>query len=689
MTKNDDNSVVTQIQYRMVEKLTEMNRKLADEIETRKQSEKELKISEKKYRQIIEETSEVICVLDKKGFFTYVNQIALNLTGLTEKEILGKHFTALIRSDYKKKALEFYTDAIANKIISTYWEFPLDTGSDEEIWIGQNVTLLTDNNKITSFQAVARDVTNRIKHQQELVNAKIKAEDAAKAKSQFLANMSHEIRTPMNGIIGLTNLLLNTELSNKQEEYLNAVATSSETLMVVINDILDISKIEAGKLRLEQSKFKIRDVIASIIEVLDSRAAEKSLSLIANIDQSMPEVLIGDVSRLNQIMYNILGNAIKFTKHGEVKLRVRLKEERKKKVTVEFVISDTGVGISKSKLTDIFSAFTQEKSDTARIFGGTGLGLTIVKKLVELQQGSIEVESTPGIGSVFTITIDYNIGKIIHTEKLTDDYGNRFNLDGLKNLNILLAEDNPVNQMVTKDLLNEKGAHVTIANNGKEAISILAVEKFDLVLMDMQMPVMDGYEAMAYIRSEGNSENRGIPILALTAHAIEGEMEKCINAGASDYLSKPFNPKNLFQKVIVLTGRTYASIKDKLKQLKNPTVEKVTDLTALKEFTNDKATLMISTLDMLIEDLPKDVELMVTALNDKDWDNLRSVAHRIKPNFLLVAKGDVRDQILQIEQFAAKKVNLDQLPEIVKKVRDHIPALIKGLKVELAMLKES
>ena len=819
MEKNDKNTVHTQIQYNLIEELTEMNQKLQDEIEVRKQSENALKESEQKYRQTIEGASDIIYRTDLKGYFTYANKIALKITGMKEGDILGKHFSSLVREDYKKKALKFYANVFRKQIKTSYWEFPLSaTNTGQEVWIGQNITLLIDNNRIISIQAVARDITDRklaekqiqmseekyrniienmelgllemnesdsILHandrfyemtgyslgeldnecflvkllddrfksrvslnnlkkilgeekikayeiqlrkktgeliwvlasdsplydknheivgsigiyldiserkeaEKELNRAKNLAEQSAKAKSQFLANMSHEIRTPMNGIMGLTGLLINnTEVTGKQHNYLNAIITSSETLMVIINDVLDISKIEAGKFTIEKRNFKARDVISSIVEIFSNKAAEKGLLLNVDIDPTLPDILIGDVTRLNQILYNILGNAIKFTQEGEVKLTVKVKKKNKSGVEVGYIISDTGIGIPKSKLTSVFRAFTQANGDTTRKYGGTGLGLTIVNKLVELQYGSITAESALGKGSVFTVVINYEIAQNIQEEKAVNGCENSNNIDRLHSLNVLLVEDNPVNQMVTNDLLSEKGSNVKIANNGKEAIEILSSENFDIILMDMQMPVMDGYQATAYIRSKMEQGKQNIPILALTAHAIEGEIEKCKKAGVDDYLAKPFHPQALFIKIVELVDKMCTPVKDISQHPDNSEQEKVTDISILKEFTNNKTKLIIDTIHTLIEEIPKDVELIEKAFNEQNWERLRSVAHRTKPNFMLVASEGLKNDVLKIEEYARETANLNQIPDLLEKIKHKIPFLIKGLEKEVKKLKES
>ncbi len=642
-----------------------------------------LKTSEEKYRQLIEEASDIIYKTDEKGFFSYINEVGLRILKLERKEVIGKHFSKLIRKDHRRRIVDFFKDMSKTKANSFYHELPMIPTDGNEFWIGQNVRSLEENGKIVGFQGVARDITERIQYQQELISAKEKAEAAVKAKSRFLANMSHEIRTPLNGIMGLTNLLLNTNLCDKQEQYLDAVVTSSETLMVVINDILDISKIEAGKLTIQLKEFTLRNTISQIIEIMGSRAIEEGLMLEEFIDEELPLVINGDPSRLSQILYNIIGNAIKFTEWGTVALNVTLKKIKDTKVWIEFKISDTGIGIASEKLNSIFQAFNQAEDHSTRKFGGTGLGLTIVSKLVELMDGTISVESTLGKGTSFTINLPFGIAKEAsqNAESIQLKTFLKETVD-LYNKKILLTEDNPINQMVTTDLLEEEGATVVIANNGKEAIEILEKQDFDVILMDMQMPVMDGYQAMEHIRSTMPPSKQNVPILALTAHVTEEEVEKCKNAGADDYLSKPFNPRSLFIKIKQIQTKTSPLNKSLIVMEDSINHTECVDTTMLKEFTRGKIILMISTMKMLVEEIPKDVELMREALNKTDWEKLRSVAHRIKPNFMLVAKKELYETIVTVEKYAKKKLNLSEIPDLIRKIQINLPALIEGLEKE-------
>jgi signal transduction histidine kinase/CheY-like chemotaxis protein len=379
------------------------------------------------------------------------------------------------------------------------------------------------------------------------LSAKLEAEDAKKVQEQFLANMSHEIRTPINGVIGMTQLIQGTELNREQKEYFNVIIESASNLLVIINDILDVTKMKAGKILLEDVPYSLRDMSRTLIKIFKLKAAQKDISLNCEIDSRVPEILSGDPVRLNQILINLLNNAIKFTEKGGVDLNIQLLREDDATVTIQFDIRDTGIGIGADKILSVFESFTQASNETTRKYGGTGLGLTISKQLIEMQGGEISVSSIPGTGSTFSFYLTIKRAAketILHEKNVSQDNGS----DSLSNLKILLAEDNLINQVVASKLLSKRGAEVDIANNGREVIEKLALKEYRIILMDIQMPEMDGLETTEFIRNSGASFAR-IPIIALTASALVSEKSKCFEAGMDDYLSKPFKAEELFEKV--------------------------------------------------------------------------------------------------------------------------------------------
>ena len=388
------------------------------------------------------------------------------------------------------------------------------------------------------------DITEQKEANNKVEAATLSAQEAMKAKQQFLSNMSHEIRTPMNAIVGFTNVVLKTTLDEKQKEYINAIKVSGDSLIVLINDILDLAKVDAGKMVFQRLPFKLSECIATMLHLFDIKIQEKNIALVKEYDATIPEVLLGDAVRLQQIFINLINNAIKFTTKGKITVIARLLKEDDEQATVEFSIKDTGVGIAENKLNDIFGAFEQAHSDSSLSHGGTGLGLAIVKQLVEHQGGTVSVKSKEGEGSAFSFVLSFEKTEVeteVATKAATEG------TPTLNNLKILVAEDVKLNQLLIRIILEDFGVEVDVADNGKIAIEKLKTTHYDIIFMDLQMPEMNGFEATAYIRHQLNSK---IPIIALTADVTTVDVEKCKAIGMNDYISKPIDEKLLYSKII-------------------------------------------------------------------------------------------------------------------------------------------
>jgi signal transduction histidine kinase/CheY-like chemotaxis protein len=472
--------------------------------------------------------------------------------------------------------------------------------------------------------------------EQWLAAAKEAAEAANRAKSEFLANMSHEIRTPMNGVIGMTELALATPCSPEQRECLETIKESGNALLTVINDILDFSKVEAGMLVLDEIDFKLSDRLSSVMRILSARAREKGVELKYDFDLAVPEWVNGDPDRLRQIVMNLVGNAIKFTAHGQVTLRVKLQEppsEGEKNCLLHFAVSDSGIGIPEEKQRIIFDPFSQADSSTTRRFGGTGLGLTISSRLVALMGGQIWVESEVGRGSTFHFTARLNIAdapdaKPESIQSIAEppflvpaehaDVPANLLPKPVRKLHILLAEDNPINQRVAQRMLRMAGHQVTVAENGKVALTLLEHGAFDAVLMDVQMPEMDGFEAAAAIRQKEQHTGKHLTIIAVTAHALKGDYERCLAAGMDGYIAKP------------MTSEELLAVLGMIPLPPQPEELEVFDLPgALKRADGDLAFLG-ELAAMLEEDAPRLVAEIRTAVDAQDATKLETSAHRLK-----------------------------------------------------------
>lgn len=521
----------------------------------------EIKQNEETKRQlaaIVEQSEEVMLTIDLQGNITNWNLGAEKLYGYPQKDILGKPITFFLPPDHSPQELTQFFIHHSEDLHTRRYEVQMLNSYGKILDIAMTASpLLNSKGEHVGEICVGRDVTERKKFVKDILQAKEMAEHAMQAKANFLAMMSHEIRTPMNAILGMTRLTLGTSLNEEQQDYLECVQSSADSLLIILNDILDLSKIEAGKLKLEITPIHLKGLIHDVTRLFSSAAIAKNIQLTNYLSPDVPSYILGDPVRLRQILSNLLNNALKFTSKGYVDIKVSLCQVSKKKyIGLQFSISDTGIGIPEDKLELIFAPFSQADSSTTRHFGGTGLGLTISSRLIELMNGKIWVESQLGKGSTFHFTVvlealdQESLISLENQEKNTKENEKKYqiqpNINKDKIYYILLVEDNVLNQKVATILLKKMGYEVEIANDGLEAINLLKSKDYDIVFMDMQMPNLDGLEATQRIRATGSDvKNPHVPIIAMTANALQGDRERCLAVGMNDYISKPIHIDDL------------------------------------------------------------------------------------------------------------------------------------------------
>ncbi|MEI8279340.1 MAG: PAS domain-containing protein [Bacteroidota bacterium] len=638
--------------------------------------ESERRNQQKLIQDIIDNIPSIIFIKDVQGRYLAINRRMEEVLNLPPERIIGKVDADFILDKNRHQEYKHSDEVVLSTKSLAVFEDVMQIDGKKNYFLVTKFPLLDEVGNVKNICGLATDITERKSVEIKLLQAKKEAEKAKAAQETFLANMSHEIRTPMNGIMGMTNLLMSTHLSEDQKDFTGSIQDSARNLLAIINDLLDFSKIKSGKFQFEYSPFKIRHAIKKAVYPLQFKAEDKMLKLNVVFDTMVPEVLIGDPLRLQQIIINLVGNAIKFTSSGSVDLYVACNRRNEDFIDLRINVKDTGIGIAENKLEYIFESFTQDSEDTSRKYGGTGLGLAIVKQLVELQKGNLSVKSTLGKGSVFSVTIPYKVSNDEPTEKRLNVPDKR-QKNLLEGIHVLVAEDNLINQKVVKNTLTQQGAIVQLALNGRDAIQKVQSQNFDIILMDLQMPEVDGFKATRYIRQVLKIAT---PIVAMTADTLKGESDKCFEAGMTDFISKPFEPDELYQLIIKLTNTREGTVftdNNKYDDMQTPLI----DLSFLRDISDNDPNYIFDVLEIFMSTTPDGVnKLDHLVRTSQDYEAIYKQAHFLKSSVSIIKVRNMLENLIKLEalakQHSPKEEMFPILDEILVTFNEALPELV-------------
>ncbi|MEO7962156.1 MAG: PAS domain S-box protein [Ginsengibacter sp.] len=639
----------------------------------------ELVQNQKRLQSVLDNATAFIYIKDLEGKYLVTNRQFKEIFKVDDNQAIGKTPFDIMEPHIAQNCIESSNEVIrTGKHLEMEEAIEMEDGTHH--FLITKFPLLDSQNQIYGLGGIGTDITERARNEEQLKQSKKIAEDAKKLQEQFLANMSHEIRTPMNGIQGMTDLLLDTQLDPEQKDFASTIKKSSDNLLVIINDILDFSKIQAGKLTIEKIDFKLNEVTDNIKAIFRQRVQEKGLHLLFEIDRHLPSTLNGDPYRLNQILVNIIGNAIKFTSNGGITVNINMRNKTSDEILLDFKISDTGIGIPADKLGDIFESFTQATSDTSRKYGGTGLGLAITKQLLELQGGTVSVQSEINTGTTFQICLPYHYTETKNQLFLAGaDIKNYSSLFAGKRF--LVAEDNEVNQKVILHVLKKAGGMVDIANNGLEAIELLEKNSdYSLIIMDLQMPEMDGHTATIHIRSK---LKLSIPIIAMTASALKGEKTKCLQIGMNDYLSKPFDITFLYKCISQLLDDTQINPPLVMEHSQN-NHENLFDLSLLEEMDDNEYVSEILTI--FLDTTPAELQELKKASAATTFEDVYRIAHKLKSSSGLLQADRLLQVLIKLEDLGRNKKD-DGLLVLAERAGAEFKMLEPPLKAHLKSLQ--
>jgi len=617
------------------------------DISKRKKAENNLKYQEEKYRNIIANMNLGLIEVDNNEIIQFANQSFSEISGYEINELIGKNPSEVFIFGENFEIMQ--SKKVVRKLgVSDIYQIPVKNKRGElKWWAISGAPNFDDQGNLVGTIGIHLDITDQKQLEIDLENEKIKAEEASKAKEAFLANMSHEIRTPLNAIIGFLRELEKHELTDLQKKYIENSTIASKHLLAIINNILDISKIEAGEMSINDEDFILENSIQNVVTVLQPKAEQKSIDLIVNYDPNISKVLKGDPLRIEQILFNLIGNSLKFTQKGEINVNCSLILEDPISEEICISIVDTGIGMDKKFIETIFKKFSQEDKKITRKFGGTGLGMAITKELVNLMKGRIEVESKKNVGTKIYIYLTFQKGK---KENIKVTFSNKelTNLGGAK---ILLVEDNELNRMVAQNSLQYFNCKVIEAENGLEAVEILKTKKFDIILMDIQMPEMDGIEATKVIRNKLKIKT---PIIALTANAFKTEINKCKRAGMDDYVTKPFDESILLETIAkLLYQKDEKEIILENNNMPNNTL--LYSMNSINNLSRGNEEFVQKMITIFIDQTQDTIEKIERALLTNDYLEVSRLIHKIKPSIEGMGVLSILEDVKSLEKITKEE----------------------------------
>jgi PAS domain S-box-containing protein len=646
------------------------------DITERRSYERKILLQEEKYRNIIANMQLGLMEVDNNDVIKFVNNGFCNISGFTEKELLGKKAAETLLVGPGKEIIEQKTKERVLGVSDMY-EVPVkDKFGESKWWLVSGGPNYNDDGELIGSIGIHLDITEKKKLEEELNIQRKKAEDSSKAKESFLANMSHEIRTPLNGIIGMIRELSLEELSAKQQKYVSNASVASQHLLSVLNNILDISKIEAGELKLDSNPFSLRETIKDVKSIMSIKAREKGVFFGINVRDIKNNYYLGDSARLRQILLNLIGNSIKFTDKGGVFLECMIIETNEHDQKILITIEDTGIGMDKKYLDNLFTKFSQEDLSISRKYGGTGLGMVITRELVSLMQGTIKVRSVRNEGTTVEITLVLPFAsdfKIINSE---ESYSNK----DISNTRVLIVEDNEFNRAVAYNTLKRNGCIITEARDGQEAIKFIQDGNvFDIILMDLQMPLMDGFTATKFLINEYKLKT---PIIALSANAFKSEIDACMQIGMKDYVTKPFDEKTLISTIINNVKKS-VSVKEKLDLpivTEKPNGNKLYDLKVLEDISGGDKQFMQRMIEIFIEDSQESIKIIKEALNERNLDTIYRISHKIKPMIDSLGIYGLKNEVRELERLSKNGIDSVYIDQLIESVDVGICQVVEEMK---------